>query len=59
MNRDELFAMLFQAYLSNNELRSDLNAGIAMRKDGFRPAIAIMFDVVDAVLTEDTRRKES
>ncbi len=57
MTRDELFLTVFHAYLTNNELRHDLNKGIAMNKQGYASAIPMMFEAVDAVLAEEARRK--
>ncbi len=59
MNRDELFLQIFGAYLSNNELRSDLNSGKAISKELPTVAIARMFDLADAVIAEDVRRMEN
>ena len=56
MNRDEVFLIVFEHYLKNNELRHDLNAGIAMRKDGYKPAVALMFDIAEQVMAEKALR---
>ncbi len=56
MLRDELFLMIFEAYLENNELRHDLNEGKAICRELPKKAIATMFDLADAVLAEKYRR---
>ncbi len=58
MNRDELFLQIFGAYLSNNELRSDMNSGKAISKELPAVAIARMFDVADVVMAEAEKRRE-
>lgn len=58
MNRDELFLTMFQAYLTNNELRHDVNKGVAMSKGGVMSAIPLMFDAVEAILAEDAKRRD-
>ncbi len=51
MNRDEIALKVFDAYLHNNELRYDLNRGVALHKGGMtHETVALIFKIADALV---------
>ena len=57
LDRDALVELILECYLTNNELRTDLNKGMAINKQIPVVAIATMFDLADAVLAEALKRQ--
>ena len=49
---------ILDAYLTNNELRHDMNKGQALSKGGAKAGVPAIYDLAEAIMAEGERRAQ-